>query len=228
MIQSSDLGEMLSRVFQPVQEELPIVFRELLDRLEALSPLPPKPGRLSDRELRREMETALPDLRAFSRSLTRNGETADDLVQETMMKAWAARERFEPGTSFRAWTFTIARNLFFSQMRRRKFTGDWDETLAARILAAPPSQEHRLHLRDLEAGLATLSANQREALLLVALGQMDYETAADTLGVAVGTIKSRVSRAREALAAHLEGQRPGALPVIDVTHRSRNAARPEI
>lgn len=228
MIQSSELGEMLSRVFQPVQEDLPIVFRELLDKLEALSPLPPKPGRLSDRELRREMETALPDLRAFARSLTRNGETADDLVQETMMKAWAARERFEPGTSFRAWTFTIARNLFFSQMRRRKFTGDWDESLAARILAAPPSQEHRLHLRDLEAGLATLSPNQREALLLVALGQMDYETAASTLGVAVGTIKSRVSRAREALAAHLEGHRPGALPVIDVVRRSRDAARPEI
>jgi RNA polymerase sigma factor (sigma-70 family) len=219
---SNNLGEMLSRVFRPADDELPSVFRDLLDRLEALSPpRAPEPGRLTDRELRREMETALPDLRAFARSLVRNGEAADDLVQETMMKAWAARERFEAGTSFRAWTFTIARNLFFSQMRRKKFTGDWDETLASRLLAAPPAQEHRLHLKDLEAGLATLNPNQREALLLVALGQMDYETAAETLGVAVGTVKSRVSRAREALVAHLDGHRPGALPVIDVNRERR-------
>ena len=129
---------------------------------------------------------------------------ADDLVQETMLKAWAAQERFQPGTSMRAWTFVILRNAYLTDMRRNRFRGEYDETVAERILTAPAGQEGPVHLSDMHRALLTLPPERREALLLVGAGGFSYEEAAEICGCAVGTIKSRVGRARSALNSMLE------------------------
>jgi RNA polymerase sigma-70 factor (ECF subfamily) len=120
------------------------------------------------------------------------------------MKAWAAQDRFEPGTSMRAWTFVILRNAYLTDMRRNRFRGEYDETVAERILTAPAGQEEPLHLSDLHRALLTLSAERREALLLVGASGFSYEEAANICGCAVGTIKSRVGRARAALTSMME------------------------
>src|SRR5436190_24045701 len=104
---------------------------------------------LSDADFKRELAGVIPHLRAFGRSLSGNRDLADDLVQETLLKAWAARLRFRAGTNMRAWTFIILRNLFLSQMRRARFKGEWDETTAARLLSAPASQDKQIELADL-------------------------------------------------------------------------------
>src|SRR5262245_11522552 len=87
---------------------------------------------LSDDEFKEELARVIPHLRAFARSLSGNRDLADDLVQETLMKAWAARKRFQAGTNMRAWTFIILRNLFLSQMRRARFRGEWDDVTASK------------------------------------------------------------------------------------------------
>jgi RNA polymerase sigma factor (sigma-70 family) len=159
---------------------------------------------LSDPAFKEKMAAVIPQLRAYARSLCGSRDTADDLVQETMLKAWSARARFLAGTNFRAWTFTILRNLYFSQLRRSKFVGDWDDLTASRLLAAPASQERALELHDLMRAMAAIPTGQREALILVGAGGIAYEEAAEIMGVAVGTVKSRVARARAALEAILE------------------------
>lgn len=161
--------------------------------------------RLSDDDFRDQLGEVIPHLRAFGRSLSGNRDTADDLVQETLLKAWAARARFHAGTSMRAWTFTILRNLFLSQMRRARFKGEWDDLTAERSLAAPASQDGSVDLSDLQRALMMLPQNQREALILVGAGGFAYEEAADICGVAVGTIKSRVARGRVALEEIMTG-----------------------
>jgi len=160
-------------------------------------------------QFKQEMLNVVPHLRAFARGLCGRADFADDLVQETLLKAWAAQARFEPGTSMRAWTFVILRNVYLSELRRNRFRGEYDETQAERILTAPPGQEGPLHLSDLHRALMTLPPERREALLLVGAGGFSYEEAADICGCAVGTIKSRVGRARAALAAMIED---GTLP----------------
>lgn len=156
----------------------------------------------------------IPALRAFARTLTRDVAGADDLVQETLLKAWANRDRFEPGTKLRAWLFTILRNAFFSAHRkRRREVADVDGAHAAR-LATRPRQDHVMALREFEAALATLPRDQREALVLVGAAGMSQEEAAAVCGVAVGTIKSRVSRGRARLCALL-GASDGADLVAD-------------
>ena len=156
---------------------------------------------LSDTDFKAELAQVIPQLRAFGRSLSGNRDLADDLVQETLMKAWAARSRFQAGTNMRAWTFIILRNLFLSQMRRSRFTGEWDDLVADRLLAAPAGQDRQIELGDVERALQHLPASQREALILVGAGGFAYEEAAEICGVAVGTIKSRVARGRVALEA---------------------------
>ncbi len=164
---------------------------------------------LSDDEFKDELARVIPHLRAFGRSLSGNRDLADDLVQETLMKAWAARKRFQAGTNMRAWTFIILRNLFLSQMRRARFRGEWDEHTANKILAAPASQDRHIELADMQRALMHLPQPQREALILVGAGGFAYEEAADICGCAVGTIKSRVARGRAALEQLLEhGQLP--------------------
>lgn len=164
---------------------------------------------LSDEEFKRELAAVIPHLRAFGRSLSGSRDLADDLVQETLLKAWSARARFQAGTNLRAWTFIILRNHFLSQMRRARFRGEWDELAADRLLAAPAGQDKQIELADLQRGLMQLPASQREALILVGAGGFAYEEAAEICGVAVGTIKSRVARGRAALEQVLED---GALP----------------
>jgi RNA polymerase sigma factor (sigma-70 family) len=149
-----------------------------------------EPVPLSDPEFKEQLGAVIPHLRAFGRSLSGSRDLADDLVQETLLKAWAARKRFQAGTNMRAWTFIILRNLFLSQMRRARFKGEWDEITAARILAAPASQDRHIELGDMQRALMHLPQPQREALILVG---------AEICGCAVGTIKSRVARGRVAL-----------------------------
>src|SRR6185369_16561529 len=156
------------------------------------------------RAFKRELTEVIPHLRAFARGLCGRPDLADDLVQETLLKAWAAQERFEPGTSMRAWTFVILRNAYLTDMRRNRFRGEYDETVAERILTAAPGQEGPLHLSDMHRALLTLPPERREALLLVGAGGFSYEEAAQICGCAVGTIKSRVGRARAALATAIE------------------------
>jgi RNA polymerase sigma-70 factor (ECF subfamily) len=150
------------------------------------------------------MTDVIPQLRAFARNLSGNPDKADDLVQDTMVKMWAARARFEAGTHFKAWAFTILRNHFFSISRRNRFVGEWDDQVADRILAAPASQDMAVQFSDLLRALQQLPVPQREALILVGAGDLSYEEVASITGSAVGTVKSRVSRARNALQALME------------------------
>jgi len=146
------------------------------------------------------MLKGLPSLRAFAISLTHNGDRADDLVQETVLKAWDKRDRFTPGTNMNAWLFTILRNAFFSEHRKRsREVEDSDGKHAAQMRTAP-DQNDKLDVQDLQSALAKLVPEQREALLLVAAEGMSYEEVSEICGVAVGTIKSRVNRARTKLA----------------------------
>ncbi|OYY91052.1 MAG: RNA polymerase subunit sigma-70 [Sphingomonas sp. 28-66-16] len=161
--------------------------------------LPEERIALPDPEFKAQLAQVIPHLRAFGRSISGNRDLADDLVQETLLKAWAARKRFQAGTNMRAWTFIILRNLFLSQMRRTRFRGEWDDLVADRILAAPAGQDKQVELGDVQRALLHLPAAQREALILVGAGGFAYEEAAEICGVAVGTIKSRVARGRVAL-----------------------------
>ena len=158
---------------------------------------------LPDNEFKDQLAQVIPHLRAFGRSLSGSRDLADDLVQETLLKAWAARKRFQAGTNMRAWTFIILRNLFLSQMRRARFKGEWDEITASKMLAAPASQDRHVELGDMQLALLHLPQPQREALILVGAGGFAYEEAAEICGCAVGTIKSRVARGRVALEALL-------------------------
>jgi len=159
---------------------------------------------LSDSDFKYQLAEVIPHLRAFGRSLSGDRDSADDLVQETLLKAWSARSRFQAGTNMRAWTFIILRNLFLSQMRRSKFTGEWDDLAADKLLAAPASQDRHVELGDMHRALMELPQSQREALILVGAGGFAYEEAAEICGCAVGTIKSRVARGRTALEEIME------------------------
>ena len=146
------------------------------------------------------MLAAIPNLRAFAISLSGNVDRADDLVQETVMRAMANINTFTPGTNMAAWLFTILRNLFRSQYRkRRREVEDPDGSYVA-SLKLPPEQFGRLEFKELIEALAKLPEVQREALLLVAGSGFSYDETAAICDVAVGTIKSRVSRARQLLA----------------------------
>jgi RNA polymerase sigma-70 factor (ECF subfamily) len=147
---------------------------------------------------------AIPGLRAFAVSLSQNADKADDLVQETLVKAWDKHESFQPGTNLKAWLFTILRNEFYSQMRKRgREVQDSDGIMTGR-LAVHPSQHGLLDLKDFKGALEQLPDDQREAIILIGASGFSYEEAAEICGCAVGTIKSRVSRARSRLAEILQ------------------------
>ena len=154
--------------------------------------------------LRDQILGAVPSLRAFAVSLTGNRDRADDLVQDTLMRAWAYIDRFERGTNLEAWLFTILRNRFHSEYRsRRREVEDADGSYAARLNTQPDQQSH-LDYEDFLTALMKLPSDQREALLLVGAQGMSYEEAAEVCNVPVGTIKSRVNRARNRLAELLD------------------------
>jgi len=155
-------------------------------------------------DFRAQVLALVPALRAFARALCVEPTRADDLAQETLLKAWAAKESFAIGTNLKAWLFTIARNAFYSEhRRRRREVEDPDGVRAARVTIAP-EQIIELYRRDLKLAVAMLSDVQREAIMLVNVDGCSYEEAANICGCAVGTIKSRVSRARRALLNFIE------------------------
>jgi RNA polymerase sigma-70 factor, ECF subfamily len=148
---------------------------------------------------RDDLIAAIPSLRAFGFSLTSRSDRADDLVQETLMKAWKHHSKFQEGTNIKAWLYTILRNEFYSQLRkRRREVEDADGQYSGRVLVQPQQQGH-LDMADLKTALQKLPDDQREAIILVGASGFSYEEAAVICGVATGTIKSRVSRARTKL-----------------------------
>jgi RNA polymerase sigma-70 factor (ECF subfamily) len=153
----------------------------------------------TDHSFKRDLLAALPNLRAFAVSLTGRHHVADDLVQDTIMKAWAKQDHFEPGTNMKAWLFTILRNEFYSQMRKRgREVSDTDGIFTSQ-LSTHPQQYGSLDLQDFKRALDQLPSDQREAIILVGASGFAYEEAAEICGCAVGTIKSRINRARNKL-----------------------------
>jgi RNA polymerase sigma-70 factor (ECF subfamily) len=157
-----------------------------------------------DHAFKTELVALIPQLRAFARSLTGNATAADDLAQDAMVKAWDARAGFEMGTNMKAWTFMILRNQFYSEKRRSWRQSQLDQEAAERTLVAIDDPSGPVALDEVRMALAMLPPEQREALVLIGAGGFAYEEAAVVCGCAVGTVKSRVSRARRALVGILK------------------------
>jgi len=150
-------------------------------------------------QLKADLIGAIPNLRAFAVSLCGNPDRADDLVQETLVKAWSNLATFVEGTNMPAWLFTILRNIFYSEYRkRRREVADSDGAIAAKLATAPAQNAH-MDFLDFRAALQKLPLDQREALILIGASGFSYEEAAVVCGCAVGTMKSRVNRARNRL-----------------------------
>jgi RNA polymerase sigma-70 factor (ECF subfamily) len=165
------------------------------------SPTSPDPATV---EWRDAVIALLPQLRAFAWSLSRNAADADDLVQDTLIKAWTHKDKFEAGTNLRAWLFTILRNTYYTAVaKRRREVADEDGKHAARLSAAP-TQEWSVAMKAMQAALQRLPPEHREALILVGAAGLTYEEAAEICGCALGTIKSRVNRARARLLQIME------------------------
>lgn len=162
-----------------------------------------------------ELLTHLPALRAFALSLTRNRATADDMMQDTVLKAWTNLNKFERGTNMRAWLFTILRNNYYTSRRKlNREVADVDNVFSD-TLSVKPDHDGRLQMMDFKKALDQLPDEQREALILVGASGFSYEDAADMCGVATGTIKSRVNRARAKLAELLKLNDDEALELTD-------------
>ncbi|HWA90960.1 MAG TPA: sigma-70 family RNA polymerase sigma factor [Rhizomicrobium sp.] len=157
-------------------------------------------------DFKTDLLALVPFLRAFARSLTGNYESADDLVQETLVKAWQSRDTFELGTNLKAWLFTILRNQFYSDRRRAWRQAPWDQDAAERMPGTSQDQNWAADLSDTARALKLLPDEQREALILVGAGGFSYMDAASIVKCNVGTVKSRVARARKALLAILDKQ----------------------
>jgi RNA polymerase sigma-70 factor (ECF subfamily) len=153
--------------------------------------------------LRDSMLAAVPSLRAFAISLSGNVDRADDLVQETLLRAIANIDSFQPGTNMSAWMFTILRNLFRSEYRKRRREVEDADGSYAESLKSHPEQNSHLEFQEFRTALSKLPPDQREALILVGASGFSYEEAAAICDCAVGTIKSRVNRARTRLAGLL-------------------------
>lgn len=159
---------------------------------------------LSAAEFKLRLTEIIPDLRAFARSLTGNPTQADDIAQEAMLKAWKARESYKAGTNLKAWCFTILRNHFYSEKRRSWRRQPLDPEVAEATLVANDDASQNIELLAVRNALQKLPVDQREALILVGASGLAYEEAAEICGCAVGTIKSRVSRARKSLEALID------------------------
>jgi RNA polymerase sigma-70 factor (ECF subfamily) len=169
-----------------------------LQELQALT------GPARDNAFQKDLVKLIPHLRAFARTLTGDATQADDLAQDALIKAWDARASFQMGTNMKAWTFMILRNQFYSDKRRSWRSTQLDQEAAERTLMAVDDPESPVALDELRLAMAALPAEQREALILVGAGGFAYEEAAEICGCAVGTVKSRVSRARKAVQGILE------------------------
>ena len=147
-----------------------------------------------------ELIEHLPAMRAFAFSLSHNASSADDLVQDAVVKAWDNFDKFQTGTNLRAWLFTILRNTYYSQHRKRRREVEDPEGIMAASMSQKPDHDGRLAMTDFREAFAQLTAEQREVLVLVGAEGFSYEEAADMCNCAVGTIKSRANRARKRLA----------------------------
>ncbi|MEM1106933.1 MAG: sigma-70 family RNA polymerase sigma factor [Pseudomonadota bacterium] len=157
-----------------------------------------------DRAFKAELASLIPHLRAFARSLCGDATLADDLAQDAMLKAWKARASYKPGSNMKAWAFTILRNLFYSEKRRSWRRQPLDPDVAEATLVANDDPSGSMELLALRNAINQLPDDQREALILVGAGGLAYEEVAEICDCAVGTVKSRVSRARKAVAEILD------------------------
>jgi RNA polymerase sigma-70 factor, ECF subfamily len=165
-----------------------------------------------DKLFRDQLVALLPSLRAFARGLCRHRDMADDLAQDTMMRAWAARASYTQGSNFRAWMFMIMRNQFYTTLRKNSRMTTLDPEVAERVLVVAPAQQNGINVDDVAKALQRLPAQQREVLLLVGANGLSYEEAAEIMGCAVGTVKSRLARGRAALALLIDGPVEGDKP----------------
>jgi RNA polymerase sigma-70 factor (ECF subfamily) len=190
------LGRKLRDLFSSTREPLPQRLTELLNALAVTENKHPQ----VQANRKNQMLALLPNLRGFALSLCGDPERADDIVQETLLKAWDHFDSFQEGTNLRAWLFTILRNTFLSEMRKkRREVADSDGKLAESLSVVPAQQGH-VDLTDVRNALDLLPSAQREAVILVGAAGMSYEEAAGVARCAVGTIKSRVNRGRLKLA----------------------------
>ena len=157
---------------------------------------------MADPAFRDDLVAALPSLRAFAISLTRDGDLADDLVQDTLVQAISHSDRYQPGTNLKAWLRVILRNRFYTGLQKKREVEDPDGAYAG-ALRTLPDQGARLDLQDLWAALGRLPVAEREALILIGAEGLSYDEAAQITGVPVGTLKTRVHRARARLAGLL-------------------------
>src|ERR671923_213092 len=160
-------------------------------------------------EFRLALVDSIPHLRAFARSLTRNRDRADDLVHDAAVRALAAAHQFCPGTNFKAWIFTILRNLYYNEGRRDRSKNVPFEEATVAEHSIPATQEVALEFSDFKRAFWRLGEDHREVLILVGASGLSYEEAAEVCNCAVGTIKSRISRARHELAHLLAGDEAG-------------------
>ncbi|WP_144761410.1 sigma-70 family RNA polymerase sigma factor [Methylobacterium dankookense] len=194
------LGAQLRETYALLIEERPAHLVALIERLTTLLD---GQDAASEARFGQDLIEVLPALRAFALSLAVSPARADDLVQETLLKAWANRNRFQPGTNFTAWLFTILRNQFYSEIRKHRREVEDVDGAAASALVCLPDQVDHIALQNVWATMAKLPAAQREALILVGAQGLTYEAAAAVIGCQTGTVKSRVSRARAWLAEAL-------------------------
>jgi len=184
----------------------PLPARPLPLSARDLAPSPANPfvketsGAETEAEFRAGLLAATPHLRAFAKSLVGDRDRADDLVQDTLLRAWQFRDRFAPGTNLEAWLFTMLRRLFYSEYRKHRPEVEDVDGLFAATLATPAEQPGCVELADLRSALMGLPDEQREAVLLVGAEGFSYEEAAVICGIKIGTIKSRVNCARRRLA----------------------------
>jgi RNA polymerase sigma-70 factor, ECF subfamily len=195
------ISENLRRVFEEdPKRKMPDRLMELIEIIRRQD----QPGDHSEEQLRSDIIAHLPRLTWFARSLTKNASAAEDLVQDTALKALSNLDKFKPGTNLRAWLFTILRNQFYSTKRKGKWEVEDAEGAQAARLVQLPDQEPRMALQEFRAAFLGLPDDQREALFLVGVSGFSYEEAAETCGCAIGTVKSRVNRGRAKLSAALD------------------------
>lgn len=185
-----------------------------------MSNKPNRPPAQQDKEFHDQLVAIIPSLRAFARGLCGNRDLADDMAQDAMTRAWAARQSYTPGSNFRAWMFMILRNHFYTTLRKNSRMVSWDPEIAERVLVVAPAQQDGLNVQDVQAALQKLPPEQREVLILIGANGVSYEEAAEIMGCAIVTIKSRLARGRVALTALIEGP-----PIGDDQNSGKKSSR---
>jgi RNA polymerase sigma-70 factor (ECF subfamily) len=191
------LGSRLRALYGPLDALIaPAPLDALMERLDAALAAH---GEALTAEVRAGMAREMPGLMRYALSLTRDTARAEDVVQEALMRAWRNRHTFELGTNLAGWLTMIVRNTFYTSHRKRSHEVEDPDDAQAAMLSVAPAQEDGLHLQDVQGALGQLTPEQRETLVLVVLNNLSYEEAAVAMGCEIGTVKSRLFRARERL-----------------------------